>query len=451
MRSYTVRIWKIRPKKNRAGTTYQVRWLVGEDQKTKNFTSRALADSFRSDLVQAVRAGEPFDTVTGLPEAIARRARSCTWLDHAMAYVEMKWPRASAKHRVGIAEALTTVTPALISSKRGRPSADDIRRALYGWAFNVSAQTSPPSAELGKVIDWLHKNTLRMAELEDAKIMRGALDTLALRLDGKIAATSTIRRKRAIFYNALRYGVEQKLLAANPIDTLHWEAPAHDDELDPAVVVNPTQAEKLLNAVREDPHGGARFVAFFGCLYYAGMRPGEATALREENCVLPTSGWGRLRLSRSEPKAGKRWTDTGEVRDARGLKHRPSKASRVVPIPPALVLMLREHIDKYPPGPDGRLFRTARDKPLQDSMYGRLWSRSRVRALTEAQVTSTLGRRPYDLRHAAVSTWLKAGVPPTEVAARAGHSVAVLLRVYAKCLDGQGDVANRLIEAALDT
>jgi integrase len=113
--------------------------------------------------------------------------------------------------------------------------------------------------------------------------------------------------------------------------------------------------------------------------------------------------------------------------------------------------MLREHIEKYPPGPDGRLFRTALGEPLQESTYSRLWARSRVRALTEAQVTSTLGRRPYDLRHAAVSTWLKAGVPPTEVAARAGHSVAVLLRVYAKCLDGQEDVANRLIQAALDT
>jgi integrase len=43
---------------------------------------------------------------------------------------------------------------------------------------------------------------------------------------------------------------------------------------------------------------------------------------------------------------------------------------------------------------------------------------------------------PYDLRHAAVSTWLAAGVPAAEVAERAGHTVDVLLKVYAKCLDG---------------
>ena len=48
-----------------------------------------------------------------------------------------------------------------------------------------------------------------------------------------------------------------------------------------------------------------------------------------------------------------------------------------------------------------------------------------------------------------MSLWLNAGVPPQEVAQRAGHSVEVLLRVYAKCLDGGEGVANKRIEAAL--
>jgi hypothetical protein len=53
-----------------------------------------------------------------------------------------------------------------------------------------------------------------------------------------------------------------------------------------------------------------------------------------------------------------------------------------------------------------------------------------------AQVASTLAIRPYDLRHAYVSTWLKAGVEPKRVAEWAGHSVDVLLRIYTHCLDG---------------
>jgi hypothetical protein len=47
-----------------------------------------------------------------------------------------------------------------------------------------------------------------------------------------------------------------------------------------------------------------------------------------------------------------------------------------------------------------------------------------------------LARQPYDLRHAAVSTWLAAGVLAATVAQWAGQSVAVLLEAYASFLDG---------------
>ena len=49
-----------------------------------------------------------------------------------------------------------------------------------------------------------------------------------------------------------------------------------------------------------------------------------------------------------------------------------------------------------------------------------------------------------------MSLWLNAGVPAIEVARRAGHGVAVLLKVYANCIDGQADAANQRISATLD-
>ncbi|WP_433494312.1 hypothetical protein ACQP26_27060 [Micromonospora sp. CA-248089] len=42
-----------------------------------------------------------------------------------------------------------------------------------------------------------------------------------------------------------------------------------------------------------------------------------------------------------------------------------------------------------------------------------------------------------------------AGVPPTEVTRRLGHGVAVLLRVYANCIDGGDDTMNDKIGDAL--
>jgi integrase len=74
---------------------------------------------------------------------------------------------------------------------------------------------------------------------------------------------------------------------------------------------------------------------------------------------------------------------------------------------------------------------------------------ARREALGDADARIPLMGRPYDLRHAAVSTWLNAGVPAAQVAEWAGHSVDVLLRVYVKCIAGQQGEAKRRIEDAM--
>ncbi len=48
-----------------------------------------------------------------------------------------------------------------------------------------------------------------------------------------------------------------------------------------------------------------------------------------------------------------------------------------------------------------------------------------------------------------VSTWLNAGIPPTDVAEWAGHSVDILLRIYVKCLDRGGAAMRARVEEAL--
>jgi hypothetical protein len=45
---------------------------------------------------------------------------------------------------------------------------------------------------------------------------------------------------------------------------------------------------------------------------------------------------------------------------------------------------------------------------------------------------------------------LNAGVPATEAARRLGHSVAMLLKRYANCIDGQELAANERIARALE-
>jgi hypothetical protein len=100
--------------------------------------------------------------------------------------------------------------------------------------------------------------------------------------------------------------------------------------------------------------------------------------------------------------------------------------------------------------PVERIFQTARGGILQDSGYNEVWTEARKQALTPAQQRSPLGRRPYDLRHAAVSLWLNSRVPATEVTRRAAHGVAVLLKIYAHCIDGQADAANQRKQSLRD-
>src|SRR6185312_2404082 len=91
--------------------------------------------------------------------------------------------------------------------------------------------------------------------------------------------------------------------------------------------------------------------------------PGEAVALRRQDCYLPATGWGRLILEKSRPEVNRRWTDTASAHDERGLKHRPASETRRVPIPPELVAILREHVETFGVAADGRIFSSDRGHP----------------------------------------------------------------------------------------
>lgn len=111
--------------------------------------------------------------------------------------------------------------------------------------------------------------------------------------------------------------------------------------------------------------------------------------------------------------------------------------------------MLREHVAEFGTAEDGRIFASERRNVVASSSYYRVWRQARDLAFVPRQVSSVLGAKPYDLRHAGVSQWLNSGVPAPEVAARAGHSVEVLLKIYAKCIDGQEQEMNDRIMCGL--
>jgi hypothetical protein len=203
----------------------------------------------------------PFDVETGQPVSRVRTEEiPQSWYDHACAYVDMKWPRAAGKSRQGIAESLATVTPALLVSGKSRPGPTAMRALLYGCSFNARARAAgPPPEELVRAPRWLAANTRPVCDLADPAVLRPALDAVALRLDGKLAAASTVSRKRAIFYNAVEYAVELGHLSGKPVASIKWRAPKVTEAVNPRVVINHGQAREQLDAVqalreRPTPH-----------------------------------------------------------------------------------------------------------------------------------------------------------------------------------------------------
>ncbi len=80
-----------------------------------------------------------------------------------------------------------------------------------------------------------------------------------------------------MFHGALGYAVELGLLPANPIGLVRWRAPRAAAAVSPATVASPAQVLAILTqGARVKPE----LAAFFGCLYYAVLRPEEAVTLR---------------------------------------------------------------------------------------------------------------------------------------------------------------------------
>lgn len=249
----------------------------------------------------------------------------------------------------------------------------------------------------------------------------------------------------------MEYACEIKGLPFNPLKQVKWTKPRTLRTVDPRVVINSSQGRRFLAAVTGQGPRGERMTAFFGSMYYAALRPEEAIDLRQgENLIsLPARGWGEMRLTHSEPRSGTRWTDSGKSRERRELKHRALGETRLVPVHPELVALFRHHIETFGAGPGGRIFIGPLGGMLAEWAYLAVFHTARQEALTETEAVTPLLGRPYDLRHAAVSTWLNAGVPAAQVAEWAGHSVDVLLRVYVKCIAGQQGEAKRRIEDAM--
>jgi hypothetical protein len=81
--TFKVRFWEIadwaksKDKKKKKGRPYGVRWVTERKSHSEWYATKALANSRRSELMQAAREGEPFDVESGLPVTELKGGTRC--------------------------------------------------------------------------------------------------------------------------------------------------------------------------------------------------------------------------------------------------------------------------------------------------------------------------------------------------------------------------------------
>lgn len=427
-----------RPDAEKAQRRYYVKWRVDGRDRTRSFKTRVEADRFRSGLLTAVRDGQRFDAATGEPSSWLEHSGAPTWWGWSQDWLALKWPQWSGHSRRSAVESLTLLTPLLVRDGAPKPPA-----GLADWLRQIGYR--PGTTPDGAPAAWLGRWSIALHEIEPP-LIETVLAAVTSRSDGSATVPAVARRRRGTFGAVLRAAVRRGLLATNPMDRVEWRAPVSAAAIDVATVPAPSDILAIVDHVAALPSSGARYAALFATVGIAGVRPSEAIGLQAHDLELPARGWGLASVRGAVTSPGTRYTGDGIVTESKGLKHRAPDATREVPLSPVLVRLLRDHLDRFEPT-DGRVFSNALGRPPTSTNYGPVWLRARSQLWPKGHPLASA--TVYDLRHAAATMMLRAAVPPAEVARRLGHSVDVLMRVYAGVFDDERERSNKLIDKAL--
>lgn len=220
------------------------------------------------------------------------------------------------------------------------------------------------------------------------------------------AGRGAIAKAVKLLRQVLKAAVATDRISRNPAEHLALPRTAPHD----VTVLSPAEVERLRSHL---PQGDAALV---GVLAYAGLRPGEALALRWTDVAKQLRVRGGKTGARTVCLLGPLARDLAEWRMARG---RPADGELVFP-----------------------------RKADEHSVWTRGdWNNWRRRVFGNAALAA-LGRRPrpYDLRHSFASLLLYEGRSLPYVAEQLGHSVVVCARTYAHVV-GELEAGGRRVKA----
>jgi integrase len=431
---------------------YAVRWRLNGRGYWRSFATKRGkngADAFYALLSVAAMNERDWDSETGMPASMSAPS-DMNVAEYCRDFVKDEWQRLSPSTRKSYVEALASF---IVNCRRsGAPHAPtrsagiltswltprpedcpDDRTTEWIW----SGEPLPRNIE-----SWIGKNSPLLADL-NREILFETDKWMRLRPDGATPyAPTTQNRLVTVAKLALSVAVKRGLIENVPWPRRDSGATAKSDRRATIDVLDgqvPSVAQLLaiLDAMPSHQPASHLYRTMSAICGFAGLRPGEVVALEVEDLYLPLSSWGTIRITKAWSGVdGGKWNSALEtIADPKTQRSR-----RTVPIPPLLVEIVREWLERSGTV-SGPLFLTREgSRPTQSN-----WRRALHRACIKADWTRPLS--PYELRRTNASHLVQA-IPIAEAAARLGHSVDVLTKHYVKRVSGQTELSNQILERA---
>jgi integrase len=314
----------------------------------------------------------------------------------------------------------------------------DITLREYAEQWLADIQVEKEAATVRNYTERLRRHVLpALGHLKVREIQRAHIKAFVGEKRRLGYSKNGVRLMKAPLTVMLSDAVDDGLIAANPALQLGRRKASRADRLTPAErlqKIRPMtweQRDALLQAVSGEPCYGP----LFALLAKAGLRPGEAFALKPED----------LDLHERTVRVERAWS-LGRVKPTKTCEDRTVDLSRdlVRTIQRHLTWLKAETLRRGWGEPEW-LFPNEEGKPLDESRVRQVFRRALKRA-------GLPGFRVYDLRHTFASLLLAGNAPITYVSEQLGHAnPATTLRFYARWIPTKGrrwvDLLDRIGDA----
>ena len=254
-------------------------------------------------------------------------------------------------------------------------------------------------------------------ELSLAQVDGAAAAELDLALSKQDRARATRNNVQIVLRSVLRFATSRGYLAGLPPALPRLKA------AEKSILEIPS--ERDIDTILASAVPSQRLA--FALMAYAGLRPNEVRALRRRDVLLPGTN-GEAQGGFLSVREGRSYGET----------HTPKTGQREIPITAPLARLL-EHVEHGPK--DGRVALNQQGKPW--GQYGLTQAFERVR-----DRAGLGGWSVYGLRHFAITSWLRAGVPVHVVQRMAGHKHLSTTQGYVHHLkEDLAEAARRIAKA----